>query len=372
MTATDSTGRLRPVLARLARCVAAGEVDGAALAVAVGGEQVAEGYWGEAAPGRPAATETLWPLASIAKSYTAATVMALVERGDLTLSTTARSLLPRFDGEGRERVTLRHLLTHTAGLLYESPEMEELLRRQTPLAAIVDEVYTRPLLFPPGSRFGYSDLGYALAARMAEAATGRPFPDLVRELLLEPAGLRDTYLLPPPEQHGRLARVAGALASGTAGAMYNSPYALALAHPAFGVVASARDLLRFGLLFAPGGRRRVHSEATVRAMATDQTGGHAVGHTPGGEPDTHPTAPQPWGLGFVLPGAWGTGAGDLASPRSFSHGGATGCLLLVDPAYDLTVAFVSNKHLRADPARWERHVVATINGVIAALTRRAA
>ncbi len=359
--------RLAPVLVRVERFVREGEVDGAALAVAVGGELVAETYVGQAAPGRPAAPDTLWPLASTSKLYTTAAVLALVERGELTLSTPVQAVLPEFEGEGKEQVTLRHLLTHTSGLIYESPTMEEILRRQTPLEEIVDEASVHPLQFAPGTRFGYSDFGIALAARLATTVTRQPFPALVRALVLDPGDLRETFMPPAPADYPRVANVVGSLAYGTDSAMYNSPYALALAHPAFGTVASVRDLLRFGLLFAPSGERRILSEATIRAMTTDQTGGAVQGSLVGLTPETR----QPWGLGFAVRGSSGAaGLGDLTSPSAFGHPGASGCTLVVDPEYDLTIAFVSNRHLRTGPERWLFRLDAVVNGVVAALTRR--
>lgn len=351
---------------RFSRFIADGEFAGAALAAAVGGEQVVEWYGGEAAPGLTAGPDVLWPLASISKSYTAAMVLALVERGDLTLALRASEVLPEFRGDGREAITLRQLLTHTAGLIYESPEMEARLIAQTPLAALLDEIGSHPLLFPPGTAFSYSDYGYALAGQVAAVVTGKSFPDLVRELVLEPASLADTFMPPPPALSGRLAHVRAALGYGTPGAMYNAPYALALAHPSFGTVASANDLLRFGLLFAPGGPR-LHAAATVRAMTTDQTGGRAVGYVPGGTGEI--SVPIPWGYGFSLlvphtPAV----LGDLLPPGSFGHGGASGCRLIVNPVDRITIAIVSNSHARTGRERWNYRLTVAANGLMAALT----
>lgn len=359
--------RLAAVYERLGRFVADGEFAGAALAAAVGDEQVAEWYGGEAAPGRAAGADTLWPLASISKSYTAAMVMATIERGDLTLATRASTLLPGFTGEGREQITLRHLLTHTSGLIYESPEMEQRLIAQTPIDALLDEAYTHPLLAPPGTVLSYSDYGYALAGRMAAVAAGRTFPDLVRELVLEPARLSDTFMPPPEPEYGRLAHVANSLAYGTPGAMYNAPYALALAHPSFGTVATVNDLLRFGQLFAPD-NASIFSAATVRAMTTDQTGGRISGLAPGGAANA-PGAPVPWGFGFSILGPHAPGAfGDLLPAGSFGHGGASGCTLLVDPVDRITIAVVSNNHALSGRERWVHRLTVAVNGVMAALT----
>lgn len=358
----DGTGRLGQLGARIAGYVGAGEIAGAALAVALGGEPVAEGYWGMSRPDRAAGPDTLWPLASASKLYTAAVVMALVERGDLTLSLPLRALLPRFAADGREATTLKHLLTHTSGLIYESPEMEAVLLRRTPLAGILDEAFAHPLLFTPGTAFSYSDFGIGLAGLAASRAAGKPFPELVGELVLAPAGLADTFMPPPSAEYGRVAQVAGVLAEGTDAAMYNSPYALDLAHPAFGTVATVRDLLRFGLLFAPRGGRRILSEASVAVMTTDQTGEAR---------DAVTGLCRPWGIGFSLKGtASQLGLGDISSPPSFGHPGASGVTLVVDPVHDVALAYASNTHGLVDWERWNARLTAVVNSVLAALTRR--
>ena len=104
------------------RNVASGAFAGAAVAVLRGHRPVFRHFAGNAAPGLPAGPDVLWPLASITKLYTAAAVMRLVELGELTVNTPIWSILPEFTGGGREDVRVRHLITHTSGLPYESPE----------------------------------------------------------------------------------------------------------------------------------------------------------------------------------------------------------------------------------------------------------
>jgi CubicO group peptidase (beta-lactamase class C family) len=96
-------GRLRPVAALVDRIVRNDEVAGAGVAVLAGGEVALEHYAGEAAPGAVAGAETLWPLASISKLYTATLLMRLIEQGELTLNTRVHCLLPRFTGAARTR-----------------------------------------------------------------------------------------------------------------------------------------------------------------------------------------------------------------------------------------------------------------------------
>jgi CubicO group peptidase (beta-lactamase class C family) len=341
--------------AQIEKAIERGEIGGAGLAVVHEGRLAIEWYAGEAAPGVPSSSRVLWPLAAISKLYTAATIMALVERGALTLGLPVCSLLPELAGEGRETITLRHLLTHTSGLLYEPPDMEALLLAQQPLDELVDAAFTAPLQFPPGSQFAYSDLGYAVAGLVAEAATGQRFPTLLRELILEPAGLRETFFPLPPEAASRLARVVGALGEGTPGHMYGASYGLRLGHPAWGVVATLPDLVRFGLLFTPEATSRVLSAATICTMTTDQV-----------RRFFRPDLPS-WGLGFAI-GQGSFGEGDLFSSQSFGLSGATGCALWYDPRAHVLIAFVSNRHMNADRLGFTRRLSAVLNTVMAAFS----
>ena len=355
-------GRLAHVAGLVDRIVDTEGVPGAGVAVLVGGKVALEHYAGDAAPGAPASPETLWPLASISKLYTATMIMRLIERGELTLMTRARSVLPRFDGDGKEQITLRQLLTHTSGLPYESPRTVELLAARTPLEAIVDEVYTLPLDYPPGTDQRYSDLGYALAGRMAAVAMQADFSGLVRALVLEPAGLTGTFLPAPADGSGQIAHVSGALGEGTDGAMYTSPYGRGLAHPAFGALATLPDLVAFGALFTPHASTPLLSGAGLAAMTSDQTCGD--------EPGEHviPAAGviHPWGIGFMLKGR--AAIMELVSPASFGHGGASGCILWIDPVHDAVVAFVSNRHYRADPDDFVPRLVRVVNATLAAVS----
>jgi CubicO group peptidase (beta-lactamase class C family) len=347
------------VLNLINRYIAEGHFAGAAVIAARKGEVLIEHYAGHAAPQQPASLDVLWPVASISKLYSVAMVMRLIEQGLLTLNTLACQVLPMFMGEGREEIRLRHLLTHTSGLIYESPEMEARLVAQTPMSALIEEALTAPLLFKPGTSISYADYNTLLAGHMAEVVTGQPFAELVRTLVLTPMGLHDTFMPPPAHEHKRIAHVRGVMAEDTPGAMYNSSYALGLGHPAFGTVTTARDLLCFAQHFVHGGPR-IHTQATVRAMTRNQAGGVRGKHVAlaGTAPDAH----IPWGLGWMLqtedvPALFC----DLASPNAFGHGGASGCMLVIDPEVDLIVAVLTNTHVRVGREAWFRRIQSIIN-----------
>ncbi len=334
--------------------VAAEAFAGAGLAVWRNGEMVLEHYAGSAAHRFPAGPDTLWPIASISKVYTAAAIMGLVEEGVLTLGTPAHLLLTDFRGPWRDEMRLRHLLTHTAGFIYESPQIEERLAAMTPLPDLVGEALGSALLFRPGTALRYADNNYLVAGYLAELATGESMPDIVRRRVAEAAGLCQTFFPPGPQHDSRIAVVRGVAAEATSGAMYNSRYARALAHPAFGVVATTTDLARFGSMFMPRGPRFL-SEGSVRAMTTDQTGG-----VPGVHPSMQGYAADlrvPWAIGFALQTAHLPGLySDLGSPRTFGHGGASGCVLVCDPECGVVVALTTNTHLRTGREPWTRHL----------------
>jgi len=353
-----------PRLAALVdRNVAGGAFAGAAVAVLRGHRPVFQHFAGNAAPGLPAGPDVLWPLASITKLYTAAAVMRLVELGELTVNTPIWSILPEFTGEGREDVRVRHLITHTSGLPYESPEMGERLAAHTSTDALIDEAYVARLLFSPGTRFQYSDFACGLAGRVVAVVAGAPFEDVVRSLVLEPMGLADTFMRPEDGGSGRIAVVRGVFNDGTDGAMYNSAYGRSLAHPAFSAVASLDDAVTFLRHFAPGGPR-VLAESTVRAMTSVQTAG-----APGDHPlldGFPPNARIPWGFGFALQTEEAPAVfAELASFSTFGHPGASGCQILVDPVADLIVALLTNTHILTGRDTWLRRQQEIVNACFA-------
>jgi CubicO group peptidase (beta-lactamase class C family) len=357
-------GRLDAAISVVDRFVSDG-VPGAALVVAEGGEIVCEHYAGMARPDRAADADTLWPLASISKLYTAAACVAAIEEGRISLGTRAAMIFPDFTRDGRDKITLRHLLTHTSGLPYESEQMADRLAAKISLEEMLRESYDCEMLFAPGTNQVYSDYGIGLAGLMCARAMDLSFPDLVRSRVIDPGHLLDTYMPPPEEEYQRIAQIEGPLADGTDGAMYNSPYARDLAHPAFGTVATARDLLRFALLFDPNREESIFSPVARETMVTDQTGYDF--------PDfiTEPMSPavRAWGLGFMIKG--GMSFPELASPAAFGHPGATGCIVLVDPAYDVAFAFVSNRHLNTGMDEWMERLNVITNVVMSGMTRGA-
>lgn len=133
---------------------------------------------------------TVYGLASVSKSITAQTILRLVDEGRLSLDDTVAKLLPDYEGPARS-VTVRQLLTHTAGLqdyIFLSGLMQDWSRdfgRDEPTRAFAP----LPLQFEPGTQFRYSNSGYHLLGVIIEKVTGHPYEDVVEEKLLKPHGL---------------------------------------------------------------------------------------------------------------------------------------------------------------------------------------
>ncbi len=171
----------------------------------------------DAETGEPVTNQTLFQAASISKPVAAMAALRLVEQGVLELDAPVNRYLkgwqiPDNELTARQPVTLRHLLTHTGGLTVHGfpgyavgqplPEVVQILDGTPPAntAAIrVDAL--------PGSAWRYSGGGYTILQKLLEDVTGKPFPVLMRELVLDPAGmLLSTYAQPlPPARHGQAA-----------------------------------------------------------------------------------------------------------------------------------------------------------------------
>lgn len=172
----------------------AGDVPGAAVLVIRDGTPVVSRAYGLAdLEVRTAATpRTNYRLASVTKQFTAAAVLLLVEDGRLALDDRARRWLPSLPAAA-DAVTIRHLLTHTSGLIdYEDvmPAAQTTQLRDADVLHLLesqDRTY-----FPPGTDYRYSNSGYALLALIVERASGRNFAAFARERIFAPLDMRST------------------------------------------------------------------------------------------------------------------------------------------------------------------------------------
>jgi CubicO group peptidase (beta-lactamase class C family) len=230
---------------------------GAALAVYHRGRLVLDLAGGFADPQRGdlVRTDTLFQLRSTGKPLASVALMQLFERGRIQLDAPVAAYWPAFGNHGKDRVTVRHILTHKGGF---ADALEGLHPRDwNEEQKVVRELEALPLVFEPGSAVSYYGLTQQwVCAELVRCVDGRPFPVYLRDEITGPLTMANTYVGLPPELERRVARChlteeADEESYGRV-RLLNRPEAHRLPAPAFGV-AAARDIARFYAALAAGG-----------------------------------------------------------------------------------------------------------------------
>ncbi len=347
------------------QAIAAHRLVGAVVLVARDGELVHRRAAGLAdrEAGLRMREDTLFRLASVSKPIVSAAAMVLVAQGRLALDETVTRWLPAFQprlaGGSAAAITVRQLMTHTAGLGYRFFETDGngpyaragvsdgMDLPGITLAENLRRIASVPLLYAPGTAWGYS-LATDVLGAVIERACDTPLGDAVRTLVTGPLGMDDTGFFVDAANAGRLATAyvndapvprrmqaqdVVPVVDGTAGIHYAPARALdAGAFPSggAGMVGSAGDLLRLLEVLRQGGRPLMPA-AWVDEMGSNQTGEW-------GPPDAPGTG---FGLGFSVlhdPLA----AGSPESPGTWRWGGAYGHAWFVDRARGLSVVAFTN------------------------------
>jgi CubicO group peptidase (beta-lactamase class C family) len=143
-----------------------------------------------------ATAETVYPLASVTKTFTAAAIMRLVEEGRLGLQDLVTTILSDLPATWNN-VTVWHLLTHTCGIkdLFNVPG--RLVTRERTPEGCLRVVADLPLEFEPGDRWTYSNSGYLLLGLVLEKVSGKTYGDFLRERFFQPLGMTATDVLDP-------------------------------------------------------------------------------------------------------------------------------------------------------------------------------
>ncbi len=364
-----SAARLETAARILADEVEQGRVLAASLLVARRGRVVLRKGFGRLAPATdsPLATpETVFLLASITKPVTACALMLLVERGQVSLDDPVVRYLPEFKGQQRAKVRVRDLLSHTSGLPDMLPENTELRRAHAPLSEFVKRTFTTPLLFGPRTAFQYQSMGVLLAGEIVERVSGLRLRDFEKREIFDPLGMKSSALglgsfeisetawcqtspgsAPSRDREGADPKEEDLQSWGP-----NSPYWRDMGHPWGGMHSNTRDLAILLQTFLNGGAYggvRVFSPATVAAMIRDQNG----------------SLEAPWGLGWALAASpvWSY-FGELCSPRTFGHVGATGTVAWADPERQLLCVILTTRPANEDGGSLLRRVSNAVSGAI--------
>jgi methyl acetate hydrolase len=323
-----------------------GDVPGVVAMAATRNGLVYQGAFGKRAllDGAAMTADTVFWIASMTKAITSTAAMQLVEQGKLALDRPIADVLPElaapqvlegFDAAGQPRlrqakrpITLRHLITHTAGFVYDiwSPHMSRYMEAKgiPGIISCQNAALALPLTFDPGDKWDYG-INIDWVGKAVERASGRTLGDYFAEHLFGPVGMKDTAFELTPE---RRARLVGMHARGEDGALAPIPFEIPQ-EPEFqmgggGLHGTAADYLAFEQLFLNQGRadhRQVLRPETVQLMSQNAIGDLSVrllktaAPSHSNDAEFFPGMVKKWGLGYMIstiqvPG--GRGPGSLA------------------------------------------------------------
>ncbi|PIE22895.1 MAG: hypothetical protein CSA62_09965 [Planctomycetota bacterium] len=275
-------------------------------------------------------------LASLTKVVaTTSLTMALIDRGKISLEDKVSRFFPEFSGGGKQHVTIRFLLAHCSGLppylqFWKNPKVKD-------FGSGLEEVLKAPLVYEPGKKWKYSDLGMIILAACLEKAGGAPFAKLCQTLVFDPLDMEETGFAPLPE--GSVAvptEVVGKeLIQGVVHDENARAFGGVCGHA--GLFSTARDLAKLARCLIDGGRygqKQVFRNSTVARFTS---------------------------RALIVPGSdralgWGTPSGDSSSgsffsERSVGHTGFTGTSIWIEMEQRLAIIILSNRvHPKRSPA----------------------
>ena len=276
----------------------------------------------------PLSLDTIFDVASLTKVVaTSPAIMMLIEQGKVNLDAPVSRYLEEFSGNGRDTVTVRHLLTHTSGLRPGLVQTDWVgYQKGIQLAAA-----EKPLT-PPGWTFTYSDLNFILLGEIVQRVTGERLDSFVRRHIYRPLGMKDTGFLP---RESKLSRIAPTekTENGILRGQVHDPTSRRMGGVAghAGLFTTAHDLSRYARMILNNGqlgRTRILKPETVRLMTSVQT------------------APEVYfrrGLGWDMDSSYSRPRGNMFPLGSFGHTGWTGPFLWIDPFSRTYYFFLSNR-----------------------------
>jgi len=187
--------------------------------------------------GRPDLSDTIYPIGSLTKQFTAVAILLLQERGRLKVSDPIANYFPDAPASWAH-ITLFNLLTHTSGLGDDNNDFPGHWAEDKTPAQLWTAIRNESLKFEPGTQYSYSNAGYAVLGLIIEKVSGQSYGDFLHKNLFNPLGMTDTAYNPSPswgQARGHLIRIDGAIPT-------PSPYALSLGFAAAGLVSTTHDM----------------------------------------------------------------------------------------------------------------------------------
>jgi uncharacterized protein YbbC (DUF1343 family) len=312
--------------------VAAGHIPGAVVLVGHDGQivyrQAFGKCWVEPRP-QPMTVDTVFDIASLTKVIATTTaIMQLAQGGRLGLDNATARYWPEFARNGKQRITIRQLLTHTSGLRAEVNPRGRWSTYQGALAVIAAD---RPVN-PPGTKFRYSDVNFIVLGEVVRRVSGQPLDVYCAQKIFGPLGMGDTSFRPRLAQQGRIAPCDVQNGSRRCGQVQDPTcYRMGGVAGHAGVFSTADDLAVFAQMLLDGGvsrGQRLLSPAMVAAMT---------------KPQRLPGSSTLRGLGWDLRSPYSKDFNASFPPGSFGHTGYTGTSIWMEPRSKTFLIILTNR-----------------------------
>lgn len=328
------------------------KIPGLALAIVCGNQiEYMRGYGTADNAGRPVTPQTPFLVASLSKSFTALSVMQLVEAGKIELDIPVQFYLPWFqtaDKEASARITVRHLLHHTSGF----SELEGALRNldrnpaANALETSVRALSNARLNAAPGERYEYSNTNYDILGLLIQTVTGIPYEKYIEDNVFAPLRMRNSYTSLEKARAGSLSTGYISFFGLTTHYDRFMPYSRTVV-PSAGLFSSAEDMAQYLLIHLNEGRH-------PRGAALISPAGVAELHAPGVSINENVRYAMGWVI-FPFPQLADAYGASGAVPMALSHGGEGAnfrSLMVIAPDMQLGVVVLMNK---IDQRRVEEH-----------------
>lgn len=326
--------------------------------------------WSDREADTPMKVDSMFRVASQTKALTSVVILSLMEEGKLNVNDPASRFIPAFrnttvaelDDNGSveivpatRQITIRDLLTHTAGISYGTqPHIADMYRakglgpaagngwytadKDESVCTTIERLASLPFLAQPGTAWVYGYNTDVLGC-IAERASGLALDELIRTRITEPLQMHDTYFFVPPEKHDRVVTVyasnegrAVRAPEGPRGQGHYTDGPRRNFAGGAGLISTARDYSRFMEMIRNGGvlnGKRILSPRSVNLMTTNQVG------------TLHSADGRGFGLGFETTDRYG--ANGMDGVGAYGWGGAYGSIYRVDPGSGLSILLMINQ-----------------------------
>jgi uncharacterized protein YbbC (DUF1343 family)/CubicO group peptidase (beta-lactamase class C family) len=328
VTKPAATARFAAIDAIFAQAVAEQHPPGAVVIIGHNGRVVYRRAfgWRSLEPTRERMTvDTIFDLASLTKCLaTAPAVMQLVQKGQVRINDPVARYLPEFAVNRKDQITVRQLLTHFSGL----PEDLDLKPAWQGKATALRMAMDATPLYPPGSRFLYSDIDYEVLGALVERVSGMPLDQYALKHIFQPLHMTRTRFGPPASWRAKIAPTQydehGVMLRG----VVHDPTARRMGGVAghAGVFSTADDVARFARAMLHGGGG-VLMPLIIEKMST---------------PQQPPNATVLRGLGWDIDSPFSSNRGELLPVGSFGHTGFTGTSLWIDRVTDTYIVILAS------------------------------